>query len=47
MLIAGESKENGWLLLKNLIFPNRFLGKVFISKIWDEGYRVYDFLLNG
>ena len=32
---------------RNLKFPNRFLGKVFISKIWDEGYRVYDFLLNG
>lgn len=43
-LIAGESKEKGWFVLKNLKFPNRFLGKVFISKIWGEGYRVYAFL---
>ena len=46
-LIAGPSKENRWLMLKNLKLPNDFGGEVFIGKIWCEGSRVFDFLLIG
>ena len=39
--IAGPSKENMWLVLKNLKFSDNLGGKVFIGKIWGEGCRVW------
>ena len=45
--IAGLSKENKWLMLKNLELPDGFRGKVFISRFWDEGCRVCGFVLIG
>ena len=45
--ITEPSKENRWLMLKNLKLPNDFGGEVFIGKIWCEGSRVFDFLLIG
>ena len=45
--IAGPSKENGWLMLKNPRLLNGFGGISFIGKIWDEGCRVCDLPLIG
>ena len=45
--IAGPSKKNGWLVLKNPELPEGCQGEVFIGKIWGEGCRVCDFLLMG
>ena len=41
---AGPSKENGWRVLKKPELPDGFGGKVFIGKIWGEGWRVCGFL---
>ena len=43
--IEGPSKENRWLTLRRPKLPDGFLGKIFIDKIWGEGYRVHDVLL--
>ena len=44
--IAGPSKENRWLVLKNPELPSGFFrGEVFIGKISGVGCRVCDFLL--
>ena len=46
--IAGPSKENGWLMVRNRPQPlEDFQGKASIGKIWGGGYRVCDFLLIG
>ena len=46
--IAGPSKENGWLMVRNHPQPlDDFQGRVSIGKIWCGGCRVRDFLLIG
>lgn len=45
--IPGPSKEDGWLVLKNLQLFNSFQGGVFIGTIWGEGGRVCGFPLIG
>ena len=40
------SKENGQLMLKRPELPNSFAGRI-KGKIWNEGFRVCDFLLIG
>ena len=45
--IAGLSKKNKWLMLKNLELPDGLRGKVFISRFWGEGCRVCGFVLIG
>ena len=43
--MAGSSKENGWLVLRNPQLPNGSERETSMVKIWDGGYRVCDFLL--
>lgn len=38
-LTAEPSKENGWLMFKNLKLPDGFWGEFFLGKIWSEGFR--------
>ena len=45
--IPGPSKEDGWLVLKNLQLFNSFQGGVFIGTIWGDGGRVCGFPLIG
>ena len=40
-----SSKKNRWLMLKRPKLKDGFQERVFKGKIWDEGYRVCDFLL--
>ena len=46
-VIAGPSKENGWLVPQNPKLPDGLGGKVFIGKIGGEGCKVCYFLLIG
>ena len=47
VFIAGPSKENGWLVLKNPELPDGFRGEAFIGNNCGEGCRVCGFLLIG
>ena len=45
VLLQGSSKENRWFMLKRLVFPDGFWGRVFKGNIWSDGCMMYDFLL--